>query len=571
MSAVSRSRPGRTGCCMRFDGPPRLPGIDRGFQSAPGSSAHTRTVSRALSVAQPVMSFTTKPQIPRLRTAAERERDDVVDLQSIAGAATLAAVRVDIAATPQVAPPHLPPHGSGDVPGPGARPRAEAAQRREVPLQCRRTLHRPHRTKPGRVRNPLRRRSRQQASVPHRHPRRVASTGLDPRSVRAICTVQDTAGARAIAAAPHDRPQGVTSFGLGRPLRRRSGEPAAVRYRYGCRADAFDLRMPLRRRSRPPSAVPGARHRRGIGFDFGLALRQRSSVPAAGRCRRGCRAAVLACRGVLRRRSGEPATVRYGRGCCAAAFGFRMPLRRRSGPPAGVPYHRPRRATEYDIGLALRRRSGEPGAVRYRRGCRADAFDLRVPRRRRSRRPSVVPGDRQSRRIGYDIGLALRQGSGEPAAGWCRRGCHAAVLAARGALRRRSGAADYLAHRRGLRAAVLGLRMPLRRRRTGHAVPPRRERCVIPPRLQLPAPASERAHAGRVGRVNSGSTSATICCTSRVLLRRRPLDQLLPRGGVQHWPRLPPGRTRHRGSGPPVPVPLVALPFCGPPTRSPAP
>ena len=132
----------------------------------------------ALSVSVPVMSSTPKGQVPRLRTAAERERDDVVYLQPIAGAAAPPAVPVDIAATTLVAPPHLPPHGSGDVPGPGARRRAEAAQRGEVPLQRWRMLHRPHRAVPGCVRKPLRRRSRKPAAAPRRCPRRVASAGF---------------------------------------------------------------------------------------------------------------------------------------------------------------------------------------------------------------------------------------------------------------------------------------------------------------------------------------------------------------------------------------------------------
>ena len=58
------------------------------------------------------MSSTPKGQVPRLRTAAERERHDVVDLQPIAGAAAPPAVPVDIAATTLVAPPHLPLHGA---------------------------------------------------------------------------------------------------------------------------------------------------------------------------------------------------------------------------------------------------------------------------------------------------------------------------------------------------------------------------------------------------------------------------------------------------------------------------
>ena len=66
---------------MRRDGTHALGGTDPGARSAPGFSRHTRTVGRALSVAKLVMSFTTEPEVPRLRTAAERERHDVVDLQ----------------------------------------------------------------------------------------------------------------------------------------------------------------------------------------------------------------------------------------------------------------------------------------------------------------------------------------------------------------------------------------------------------------------------------------------------------------------------------------------------------
>ena len=66
---------------MRPDGPHALDGIDRAARSAPGVSRYARTVGRALSVAKLVMSFTTEPEVSRLRTAAERERHDVVDLQ----------------------------------------------------------------------------------------------------------------------------------------------------------------------------------------------------------------------------------------------------------------------------------------------------------------------------------------------------------------------------------------------------------------------------------------------------------------------------------------------------------
>ena len=104
--------------CRRSDGPPALVGTDRGARIEQGFRRHARGVGLALSVAVPVMSSTPNSEVPRLRTAAERERDDVVDLQPIAGAAAPAAVRVDIAATALVAPPHLPPHGSGDVPRP---------------------------------------------------------------------------------------------------------------------------------------------------------------------------------------------------------------------------------------------------------------------------------------------------------------------------------------------------------------------------------------------------------------------------------------------------------------------
>ena len=96
-------------------------------QVAPlGSTANTgarrasvgspRGVAVALSMAQPVVRFTTEPEICRFRAAAERERHDVVDLQPIAGAAAPPAVAVDIAATTLVAAPHLSAHGRRDVP-----------------------------------------------------------------------------------------------------------------------------------------------------------------------------------------------------------------------------------------------------------------------------------------------------------------------------------------------------------------------------------------------------------------------------------------------------------------------
>ena len=64
-----------------------------------------------------VVRFTAEPEIRRLRAAAERERDDVVNLQPVAGAAAPAAVPVDEAATALIATPHLPPRGSRNVTG----------------------------------------------------------------------------------------------------------------------------------------------------------------------------------------------------------------------------------------------------------------------------------------------------------------------------------------------------------------------------------------------------------------------------------------------------------------------
>ena len=215
-TACAGARTGRSD-----DGPPALHGIDRGVRSAQGFRRYTREVGLALRVSVPVMSSTPEGQVPRLRTAAERERHDVVDLQPIAGAAAPAAVRVDIAATTLVAPPHFPPHGSGDVPGPGARHRAEAAQRGEVPLQRWRVLHRPHRAVPGCVRQPLRRRSRKPAAAPHWCPRRVASAGFELQSGRASCTVHDTV-----------RPRGpAIAVGAPLPLRQRSSPTAATTHR----------------------------------------------------------------------------------------------------------------------------------------------------------------------------------------------------------------------------------------------------------------------------------------------------------------------------------------------------
>ena len=108
VSTVARSRFRPIDCRMRPDGPPAFHGIDRGAGSTQGFSWHARGVGVALSVSVPVMSSTPKGQVPRLRTAAERERHDVVYLQPIAGAAAPPAVPVDIAATTLVAPPHLP-------------------------------------------------------------------------------------------------------------------------------------------------------------------------------------------------------------------------------------------------------------------------------------------------------------------------------------------------------------------------------------------------------------------------------------------------------------------------------
>ena len=284
----------------------RVRQIDFGAWRAPGFSRNTRGVGAgvALSVAVPVMSSTPKCQIPRLRTAAERERHDVIDLQPIARAATPAAVAGDIAAATLVAAPHLPPHGSGDVPGPGARPRAEAAQRRQVPLQSRRTLRRRPRTMPGAVRKPRRRRAREPVSAAHRCSRRAAFAGFDMRFRRAGCTARNTA----------------------RPL-----------------APAIAASVP----------VP---------------LRRRSGMPAAVRCRRGKRATGLGLRGPLRRRIGAVNNFALRHGLRAAALGLRIPLRRRNRPTAAIPRRRMRRTTECGLPMALLLRSGGPSAVRCRRG-----------------------------------------------------------------------------------------------------------------------------------------------------------------------------------------------------------
>ena len=224
---------------MRLCGPPAFHGIDRGARSAQGFSRRARGVGVALSVAVPVVRTAMQPQVPRLRTAAERERHDVVDLQPIARAAAPPAVRVDIAATTLVAPPHLPPHSYRDIPGPRARQRAEATQRGKVPLQRRRTLRRPRRAVPGAVRKPLRRQSREPAAAPHWCPRRVAFAAFELRSGRASCTAQDTAHPRLPAIA----------VGSPLPLRQRSSPTAVATHRPRSPACVLRLAMASRRRS----------------------------------------------------------------------------------------------------------------------------------------------------------------------------------------------------------------------------------------------------------------------------------------------------------------------------------
>ena len=161
----TRSRSGPIECCVPSGGPPAFHGSTAKTGARRASAGKLSVGMGVLSVAQPVVRFTMQSEVGQFGTAAERERHDVVDLQPIAGAATPAAVPVDIAATTLVAPPHLPPHGRWDVPRPGARPRAEAAQRGEVPLQSRRMHRRAHRANLGAVPKPIRCRSRKSVAA----------------------------------------------------------------------------------------------------------------------------------------------------------------------------------------------------------------------------------------------------------------------------------------------------------------------------------------------------------------------------------------------------------------------
>ena len=143
--------------CMRSDGPPAFHGIDRGARSAPGSSGHTRGLGVVLSAPVPparhgTLRFPGSAPPTSARTArCGRSPADSGSRSAGCCPGRHSCNNPGHAATP---------HGSGDVPGLGAGPRAETTQHGEVPLRRRRVLHRPHRAVPGGVRKPLRRRSR---------------------------------------------------------------------------------------------------------------------------------------------------------------------------------------------------------------------------------------------------------------------------------------------------------------------------------------------------------------------------------------------------------------------------
>ena len=250
---------------------PRKPGR-AGLQSAHSQGGH------GADVAQPVVRSTMQSRIVRLRTAAERERHDMVDLQPIPGTAAPPAVPVDTAATTPVAAPHLPPHGCRDVPGPGAPQRAEAAQLRKVPLHGRRTPHRPHRANPGGVLKPLRRRTREPVAAPHRSPRHAAFAGFEMQPRRVGCAPEDTAHPRAPAIA----------VGSSLPLRQRSSPTAAATHRL--RWPARVLRLATASRHRIGGATKALRFLDVRILLLPDSVRLRSGTSAALRGRRGGRA-----------------------------------------------------------------------------------------------------------------------------------------------------------------------------------------------------------------------------------------------------------------------------------------
>lgn len=256
-------------------------------------------------------------QVPRLGSAAERERDDMIDLQPITGAAAPAAVRIHIAATTLVTPPHRPLHGSRNVPGPApiiadhrycvhlicvvwgilavciaaggsfARHRADAPQRGKVPLQHRRTPRAPQPAIPGGILQPLRHRSRAPVAAWRLRPRRAVPAGIETQFRRARCTAGNTA---LPLATPITR-------GAPLPLRQRSSPTAATTH---C------LRWPARVLHLAP-APPALRHRRERYVIPRYLAPFDRAAPRAGHAplhRLGLRTAALSLHVLLRRRSG---------------------------------------------------------------------------------------------------------------------------------------------------------------------------------------------------------------------------------------------------------------------------
>ena len=81
------------------------------YRQYPGSwrSAASRTTRSTSCMTVAVMGGAQETEIVGVGAAAERERNDVIDLQQIPGAAPAPAAPVHVAATAPIALPHLPP------------------------------------------------------------------------------------------------------------------------------------------------------------------------------------------------------------------------------------------------------------------------------------------------------------------------------------------------------------------------------------------------------------------------------------------------------------------------------
>ena len=224
------------------------------------------------------MGRTMQPQVPRLSAAAEREGNDVVELQQEAGPAAPPAVRIDVTAAATVAAPHRAPHWCRNVAGSThpvgrlrtacgragclwLRPRTAIELRGSSPLRWRRSvataIRRCQRGRPALVcrrRRPWRRYGGVGSMIGHRL--RQRSSGVGPRrrwlGTRRGADTASLAPRRRRRQRCHRRGAGAANPMRGFLRGQRCGRRGATGNRaLRRRHSGWLLRAPLRQRSRP--------------------------------------------------------------------------------------------------------------------------------------------------------------------------------------------------------------------------------------------------------------------------------------------------------------------------------